>query len=91
MGSAGRAGARGPAVGLGAAVMIIATMSAIHTVSQFLRNSVGVIAPDLAQNLGLSAAGIGFLSSAFFLGFASAQVPLGVAIDHWGPRLGIMV
>jgi MFS family permease len=50
-----------------------------------------VIAPDLARDMGLGAAGIGFLASAFFLGFAGAQIPLGVAIDRWGPRLSMTV
>ena len=72
-------------------VLLVGAMWSIHAVSQFLRNSIGVIAPDLARDLGLGAAGIGLLSSAFFLGFAGAQVPLGVAIDRWGPRLAISV
>jgi MFS family permease len=79
------------AVPLRTLVLLVVAMCVIHIVSQFLRNSIGVIAPDLAQDLGLGAAGIGFLASAFFLGFASAQVPLGIAIDHWGPRLAMTV
>ena len=55
-------------------------------VSQFLRVSVGVIAPDLAAELALSAIEIGLLSSSFFLAFAAAQLPLGVAIDRFGPK-----
>ena len=38
--------------------------AAIYLVSQFLRNAVGVIAPDLAREIGLNAAEIGLLSSA---------------------------
>lgn len=68
-------------------VLLVGAMCVIHIVSQFLRSSIGVIAPDLARDLGLGAAGIGLLSSAFFFGFAGAQIPLGVAIDRWGPRL----
>lgn len=80
-----------PGVRLGTLVLLVAAMCAIHIVSQFLRNSIGVIAPNLASDMGLGAAGIGFLASAFFLGFAGAQVPLGVAIDRWGPRLCMSV
>jgi predicted MFS family arabinose efflux permease len=72
-------------------VLLVAAMCVIHVVSQFLRNSIGVIAPDLARDMGLGAAGIGFLASAFFLGFAGAQIPLGVAIDRWGPRISMSV
>lgn len=75
----------------GTVVLLVAAMAVIHIVSQFVRSSVGVIAPDLARDMGLGAAGIGLLSSAFFLGFAGAQIPLGVAIDRWGPRLTMSV
>ena len=78
-------------VRVGTLVLLVAAMCSIHIVSQFLRNSIGVIAPDLAQDMGLGAAGIGFLASAFFLGFAGAQIPLGVAIDRWGPRISMSV
>lgn len=74
----------------GAAVALVATLIAIYTISQFLRNSVGVIAPDLAHELGLAASDIGFLSSAFFFAFALAQLPLGVALDRFGPRLCLL-
>ena len=60
-------------------------------VSQFLRTSVGVIAPDLAAELHLSAAQIGLLSSAFFFVFALAQLPLGVAFDRFGPKRCLLV
>jgi MFS family permease len=78
-------------VRIGTLVLLVAAMCVIHVVSQFLRNSIGVIAPDLARDMGLGAAGIGFLASAFFLGFAGAQIPLGVAIDRWGPRISMSV
>lgn len=45
-----------------------------------------VIAPDLAGELRLNADDLGLLTSAFFLFFAAAQLPLGIALDRWGPR-----
>jgi MFS family permease len=72
-------------------MLLVAAMCVIHVVSQFLRNSIGVIAPDLARDFELGGAGVGFLASAFFLGFAGAQIPLGIAIDRWGPRLAMSV
>jgi MFS family permease len=45
-----------------------------------------VIAPDLTHELGLGAADLGFLTSAYLIGFALAQLPLGIALDRWGPR-----
>jgi MFS family permease len=73
-----------------AAVTLVATLISIYIVSQFLRNSIGVIAPNLAADLGLSAAEIGLLSSTFFFVFAAVQIPLGLALDRFGPRLCLM-
>jgi MFS family permease len=69
----------------------VATLIAIYMVSQFLRNSVGVIAPNLASEIGLSAAQLGWLSSAFFFAFALVQIPLGVALDRFGPKICLLV
>ena len=67
------------------------SLASIYVVSQFLRNSIGVIAPNLASELQLSAGEIGVLSSAFFFAFASAQIPLGVALDRYGPKNCMLV
>ena len=74
-----------------AAVAIAATLCIVYVISQFLRNSVGVIAPNLAAEMQLSAVQIGLLSSAFFFSFAAAQIPLGVAIDRFGPKRCMIV
>jgi MFS family permease len=75
----------------GAAVSLVGALVAIYMVSQFLRNSVGVIAPDLAAELGLTAVDIGLLSSAFFFAFAAVQLPLGMAMDRFGPKACLLV
>src|SRR5262245_60515800 len=75
----------------GAAIALVATLVSIYIVSQFLRNSIGVIAPNLAADLGLSPAEIGLLSSIFFLAFAAVQIPLGMALDRFGPRICLVV
>jgi len=75
----------------GVAVALVGTCAAIYLVSQFLRNSVGVIAPDLAAEMALSAGAIGLLSSAFFFAFAAAQIPLGIALDRYGPKRCMLV
>jgi MFS family permease len=72
-------------------VVLVSALAAIYVVSQFLRNSVGVIAPNLASELGLSASEVGLLSSLFFFSFAAAQIPLGVALDRYGPRRCMLV
>jgi MFS family permease len=73
------------------ALAVVITLGALYVVSQFLRNSVGVIAPNLAAEIGLSAGEIGLLSSAFFLAFAAAQLPLGIAIDRYGAKRCMLV
>jgi MFS family permease len=70
---------------------LVGTLAAVYMVTQTLRNSIGVIAPNLAAELNLSAAEIGLLSSTFFLAFASAQLPLGVALDRFGPKRTMLV
>jgi MFS family permease len=66
--------------------LLVGALGSIYAVSQFLRNSIGVIAPDLADELRLSAGQIGLLSSLFFFVFAGVQIPLGIALDRFGPR-----
>ncbi|KIG04540.1 major facilitator superfamily MFS_1 [Burkholderia sp. MR1] len=43
-------------------------------------------APLITHDLGLSAADLGLLTSLYFIGFAVAQIPVGVMLDHFGPR-----
>jgi len=79
--------ARGSIGSSAAAVALVAMLIANYIVSQFLRNSIGVIAPNLAQELTLTPAQIGLLSSMFFFLFAVVQIPLGMALDRFGPRI----
>src|SRR5712691_5691631 len=80
-----------PGMAAAAVVVLVGTLISIYIVSQFLRNSVGVIAPNLAAELGLSPAELGTLSSAFFFAFAAVQIPLGMALDRFGPRRCLVV
>ena len=45
-----------------------------------------VIAPNLATDLGIDPSALGLLTAAYFIAFASAQLPLGVLLDRFGPR-----
>src|SRR5258708_2276317 len=73
------------------AIAVVATLGVLYIVSQFLRNSVGVIAPNLADEIGLTPIELGFLSSIYFFVFAATQLPLGVALDRFGPKLCMLV
>lgn len=57
-----------------------------YTLSQFYRSFLAVIAGDLSRELGLDAAQLGSISAAWFVAFAVAQFPVGVALDRIGPR-----
>ncbi|HEX6010380.1 MAG TPA: hypothetical protein VFY87_00975 [Geminicoccaceae bacterium] len=43
-------------------------------------------APEIARDLALDPARLGILAPAWFRAFAAAQIPVGVALDHWRPR-----
>ena len=45
------------------------------------------MAPSFSGEFALGAAELGLLAGAYFLGFALLQLPLGSALDAWGPRL----
>ena len=57
-----------------------------YTISQFLRTSVGVLAPDLMLDFGINPDKMGLLGGIFFLSFALFQIPAGILLDKFGPR-----
>lgn len=65
---------------------IFLPFAAAYYFSYFLRNVNAVIAPELIRELGISAADLGLLTSVYLLAFAAAQLPLGIALDRYGPR-----
>lgn len=57
-----------------------------YFLSALLRAIVATLAPVLGEELSLSAGQLGLLAGAYFLGFAVMQLPLGAALDRFGPR-----
>jgi predicted MFS family arabinose efflux permease len=57
-----------------------------YFLSYLYRSTNAVIAPQLIDEVGLSAGDLGMITSAYFLAFAVAQVPLGLLLDRFGPR-----
>lgn len=72
-----------------AQIRLILLVSALTSLSNFYRASNAVIAPDLMAELTLSPTTLGFANGAFFLALGIAQIPLGVALDRFGPRLAV--
>ena len=60
--------------------------SAGHYISFVFRSINAVLAPYLTAELSMNAAQFGLLTGAYFLAFAMAQLPVGLALDRWGPR-----
>jgi len=65
---------------------LVPTYAAGYFLSYGLRSVNAVIAPELMRELGITAAGLGLLTSAYFLGFGLFQLPLGLLLDRFGPR-----
>lgn len=57
-----------------------------HYLSLLLRNMNSVLAPNLVGSLALDPAQLGLLTSVFFLSYALVQLPVGIALDRYGPR-----
>lgn len=54
--------------------------------SHFSRMVNAIIGPDIARDIGATAAELGLLTSAYFVTFSTFQVPLGILLDRFGPR-----
>jgi predicted MFS family arabinose efflux permease len=66
--------------------LLFAVFAIAYFLSYFFRSTNAVIADDLARDLRLSASQLGLMTSLFFLTFAAVQLPLGRALDRFGPR-----
>jgi len=68
------------------AALVFVPFAAGYFLSYFFRNVNAVIAKDLAREFALAPSDLGFLTSTYFIAFGLAQLPLGVALDRYGPR-----
>jgi len=60
--------------------------AAAYFLSYLYRTVNSVVGPVIAEELQLGAAELGLLTSAYFIMFAGVQLPLGLALDRYGPR-----
>jgi len=57
-----------------------------YLLSYLFRTVNAVISPELVRDVALEPASLGLLTSAYFLAFAAAQIPVGMLLDRYGPR-----
>lgn len=57
-----------------------------YFLSSVMRAVTATLAPRLTEELALNAGELGLLAGAYFLGFATMQLPLGTWLDRRGPR-----
>ncbi|MEO8123321.1 MAG: MFS transporter [Burkholderiales bacterium] len=67
-------------------VAMFLSFALAYFLSAILRAVIATLAPEFSAELDLGAADLGLLAGAFFLGFASTQLPLGNALDRHGPK-----
>jgi MFS family permease len=82
---------RGAVLRLEQALGVVLTFAFAYFLSALLRAVTATLAPVFSSELGLAPSDLGLLAGAYFLGFAAMQLPLGRALDRFGPRRVLLV
>jgi MFS family permease len=69
-----------------ALVLVFLPFVSGYYLSYIYRTINALISGQLMTELGINAADLGLLTSAYFLTFALVQLPLGILLDRFGPR-----
>jgi predicted MFS family arabinose efflux permease len=69
-----------------AAAWVFLSFAFAYFPSALVRGVVATLAPAFSTELQLTAGELGLLAGAYFFGFAAMQLPLGSALDRFGPR-----
>ena len=75
-----------PVLAKSKAITIFLVFALGYFISNLLRAITATIAPELVSEFNLTSGELGLLGGAYFLGFASIQIPLGYLLDSKGPR-----
>jgi nitrate/nitrite transporter NarK len=67
-------------------IHIFSLFAIAYFLSYFFRTANAVIAPNLSHEFALSASDLGLMTSLFYAAFALVLLPLGIGLDHFGPR-----
>jgi predicted MFS family arabinose efflux permease len=68
------------------AALLFLSFAFAYFFSALVRGVTATLAPEFSRELGLNAGHLGLLAGAYFFGFAVMQLPLGGALDRFGPR-----
>ncbi len=74
-----------------AAVVMFLAFAFAYFFSALLRAVTATLAPVFSAEMGLTPGDLGLLAGAYFLGFSLTQLPLGQALDKYGPRRVLLV
>ena len=67
-------------------LLVLLPFAGGYFLSYFYRTINAVIAAELSSSMHLRASDLGLLTAVYFLSFAAMQLPVGVALDRYGPR-----
>ncbi len=70
----------------GATITMFLAFAFAYFLSTLLRAAPATLATAFSQELNLSSGDLGLLAGAYFFGFSLTQLPLGQALDRFGPR-----
>lgn len=74
-------------IGIGSLMLrVYLPFAAAYFLSYLYRTVNSVVGPLIVDELRLSATDLGLLTSSYFIMFSLIQVPMGVALDRFGPR-----
>lgn len=72
---------------LKSAWLIWSLAAAFYFYEYFLQVSPGVMVPELMRSFNVTAGALGNLAAFYFYAYAAMQLPVGILIDRYGPRL----
>ena len=67
-------------------VLVFLPFAGGYFLSYFYRTINAVISAELSSSMELRASDLGLLTAVYFLAFAATQLPVGIALDRYGPR-----
>jgi len=67
-------------------LLVFLPFAAGYYLSYLYRTINALVSADLTSSMQLGASDLGLLTSVYFLSFAAVQLPIGVALDRYGPR-----